>query len=181
MVLEDFGAFQSAVPQTGDLGADLTAWTPSLAKSLTTGDFSAALRIPTVSALEDTDAATRLRTTFSQPLHAAARTRLGADGERDEQVAHATADAIGGDVVYPILNEGSAYDPNRAAVLTRIILGCLPGCGNAATYGGPARTKSLPGHSNTPTPRRGSTATRHRSVGFPTAAGNGNDPVRRHD
>jgi AcrR family transcriptional regulator len=122
VLLEDFGAMRITVPHTDDLRADLTVWARGLAKSLTKGDFSASLRVLTVSALEDTDVAARLRTTFSGPLHAAVQTRLLAEGGVDQIVARAAADAIIGGIVYPILSEGPAYQTERADSVTRMVL-----------------------------------------------------------
>ena len=112
-------------PDSGDIAEDLTAWARALAKSLTTGNFSASLRVLTVGAMEDTDAADRLRATFSPPLHAAVRRRLEAEGDFDDRTTYAVADAIVGGVVYPILSEGPAYKLDRAESLTRLTLAGL--------------------------------------------------------
>lgn len=125
VLLEDFGSISPTIPESGDIGADLSTWARALAKSITTGDFSASLRILTVGAMEDTDAAERLRAMFSRPLHAAVRTRLEAEGDFDDEVAYAVADAIVGGVVYPILSEGPAYKLERAESLTRLTLAGL--------------------------------------------------------
>lgn len=126
VLLEDFGSMDLTVPRTGNLTTDLVTWAKALARSLTTGDFSTSLRILTASAMEDGDTAARLHTTFGEPIHASLRERLQADGGVDDAVAFAAADAIVGGVVYPILNRGPDYDPARAELLTRIILGGLP-------------------------------------------------------
>lgn len=122
VLLEDFGSMDLAVPDTGDLVADLIGWARALAKSLTTGDFSTSLRILTASAMEDANTARRLHATFGEPIHASIRARLYTDGDLDGAVAHAAADAIVGGVVYPILNQGPGYDPSRAELLTLIVL-----------------------------------------------------------
>lgn len=122
VLLEDFGSMDLAVPDTGDLTADLIGWARALARSLTTGDFSTSLRILTASAMEDALTAERLHATFGEPIHTSIRTRLQADGALDAATAHAAADAIVGGVVYPILNQGNDYRPARAELLTRIIL-----------------------------------------------------------
>jgi len=121
VLLEDFGSMALAVPDTGDLAADLISWTRALARSLTTGDFSTSLRILTASAMEHEQTAERLHTTFGEPILTSIRTRLESGGLAPD-TAHAAADAIVGGVVYPILNEGVSYDPSRAETLTRIIL-----------------------------------------------------------
>lgn len=122
VLLEDFGSMELAVPNTGDLTADLLTWARALAKSLTTGDFSTSLRVLTASAMEDAATAERLHVTFGGPIHSSIRSRLQTDGNLDDAVAHAAADAIVGGVVYPILNAGAGYDPKRAELLARIIL-----------------------------------------------------------
>lgn len=125
VLLEDFGSLAIAVPDTGDLRADLTRWVRRLTRELTHGNFSASHRILTASAMEDTDTAQRLHTVFSEPLRAAVLGRLKATGGVDEAEAVAAADGILGGVVYPILSEGEKYRVARAEKLVQIIVGGL--------------------------------------------------------
>lgn len=125
VLLEDFGSLAIAVPDTGDLKADLTRWVRRLTRELTHGNFSASHRILTASAVEDTDTADRLHTAFTEPLRAAVLARLKAAAELDDAVAGAATDAILGGVVYPILSEGEKYRVARAEQLVQIIVGGL--------------------------------------------------------
>ena len=108
------------VPHTDDLRAYLTVWRAAY-QIAHESDFSASLRVLTVSALEDTDVAHGCE----QRSAAAARavqTRLLAEGGVEQIVAHAAADAIIGGIVYPILSEGPAYQTERADSVTRMVL-----------------------------------------------------------
>lgn len=125
VLLEDFGSLAIAVPDTGDLKADLTRWVRRLTRELTHGNFSASHRILTASAMEDNDTAQRLHTVFTEPLRGAVLARLKASGALDDAVAGAAVDAILGGVVYPILSEGEKYRVARAEKLVQIIVGGL--------------------------------------------------------
>lgn len=122
VLLEDADRITMSAPHTGDLTADLVMWAGRLAAALTTEEGSVTLRILTAAAMEHTDTARRLRTTFSLPLHAAVHTRLLADETIEPAAAQAIADALVGGVVYPILCEGRAYPRSRAELTARIVV-----------------------------------------------------------
>lgn len=124
VLIETVGKIPRAVAHTEDLALDLVAWARNLAATLTTEQNLAMLRILMAASLAHEDAAARLRTAFSTPLHETVKARLIA-GDVAEPTAQAAADAIVGGIVYAILYEGRAYSRCRAELTARTVIKSL--------------------------------------------------------